>query len=138
MITTGKACKALSIVAAGLLLLLIYGSSKVHVPTTAFGRYLMVSDARGSDLAGTAADGELVPHFMSSDRDQIKSSGSDLPGKTKDHIKRTFKPLTQEEVDRIERMALFVGYGRSCHTIIGRMLDEHQNVIISRFVYTKL
>lgn len=40
-------------------------------------------------------------------------------------------PLSQEAVDGVEKFVIFVGYPRSGHSIIGSMMDAHQNIIIS-------
>ena len=39
--------------------------------------------------------------------------------------------LSQAAVDGVEKFVLFVGYPRSGHSIIGSMMDSHQNMIIS-------
>ena len=40
-------------------------------------------------------------------------------------------PLSQSDVDGVEKLVLFVGYSRSGHSIIGSMMDAHPNMVIS-------
>lgn len=42
-----------------------------------------------------------------------------------------FQLLDQQQVDKVERFVLFIGYPRSGHSIIGTMLDAHPNIIIA-------
>lgn len=42
-----------------------------------------------------------------------------------------FVPLTQQEVERVEKFVFFVGYQCSGHSIVGTMMDSHPNMIIA-------
>ena len=42
-----------------------------------------------------------------------------------------FVPLSQRDVEGVKKFVLFVGHGRSGHSIIGAVLDAHPNVIMA-------
>jgi len=44
--------------------------------------------------------------------------------------KASFEPLSQSEVDGVEKFVSFIGYGRSGHSFIGAIMDAHPNVVI--------
>ena len=46
-------------------------------------------------------------------------------------ISRKFTPLTQKDLDGIEKFVYFVGYQRSGHSIIGSMMDAHPDMIVA-------
>ena len=46
-------------------------------------------------------------------------------------ILKKFIPVTQKEVDGVQKFVLFVGYTRSGHSIIGSMMDAHPDMIIA-------
>ena len=46
-------------------------------------------------------------------------------------ILKKFIPVTQKDVDGVQKFVLFVGYGRSGHSIIGSMMDAHPDMIIA-------
>ena len=46
-------------------------------------------------------------------------------------VTKSFTPLTQEQIDGVEKFVFFVGYARSGHSIIGSMMDAHPNMVIS-------
>lgn len=46
-------------------------------------------------------------------------------------ITKKFTPLTQKDVDGVEKFVFFVGYPRSGHSIIGSMMDAHPDMIIA-------
>ena len=41
-----------------------------------------------------------------------------------------FRPLSQSEVDGVEKFVSFIGYGRSGHSFIGAIMDAHPNIVI--------
>ena len=45
-------------------------------------------------------------------------------------LPRDFTPLLQSSVNSVEKFVVFIGWPRSGHSIIGRMLDAHPNVIV--------
>ena len=45
--------------------------------------------------------------------------------------KHSLPTLSREAVDGVKKFVLFVGYPRSGHSIVGSMMDAHQNMIIS-------
>ena len=47
------------------------------------------------------------------------------------HNKDRFIPLTKSEVNGVEKFVLFIGHGRSGHSIIGAMVDAHPNAVIA-------
>ena len=51
-----------------------------------------------------------------------------------------WRPLNASEMNDIESFLLFVGWARSCHSIIGSMLDAHPNIIVAHeyFLFKKL
>ena len=46
-----------------------------------------------------------------------------------------WRPLNKSDIDGIESFLIFIGWPRSCHSIIGSMLDAHPNVIIAHEFY---
>ena len=48
--------------------------------------------------------------------------------------------LSQSDIDGVETFLLFVGWQRSCHSIIGSMLDAHPNAVVANeyFIFRKL
>lgn len=42
-----------------------------------------------------------------------------------------FTPLSQQEIDGVERFVLFIGYPRSGHSVIGSVIDGHPNAILA-------
>ena len=44
---------------------------------------------------------------------------------------KKFTPLTQKDVDGVEKFVFFIGYPRSGHSIIGSMMDAHPDMIIA-------
>ena len=46
-------------------------------------------------------------------------------------ILKKFNPVTQKDVDGVQKFVLFVGYARSGHSIIGSMMDAHPDMIIA-------
>ena len=42
----------------------------------------------------------------------------------------SFRPLSQSEVDGVEKFVSFIGFGRSGHSFIGAVLDAHPNIVI--------
>ena len=50
------------------------------------------------------------------------------------------RTLSQADIDGIETFVFFIGWQRSCHSIIGSMLDAHPNVVIAHeyFLFRKL
>ena len=48
--------------------------------------------------------------------------------------------LSQSDIDGVETFLLFVGWPRSCHSIIGSMLDAHPNAVVANeyFIFRKL
>ena len=48
--------------------------------------------------------------------------------------------LSQSDIDSVETFLIFIGWPRSCHSIIGSMLDAHPNVVIAHdyFLFRKL
>ena len=46
-------------------------------------------------------------------------------------ISQKFTPLTQKDVDGVEKFVFFVGYPRSGHSIIGSMMDAHPDMIVA-------
>ena len=51
------------------------------------------------------------------------------PGKT-NATALGFRPLSQSEVEGVEKFVFFVGYPRSGHSIIGSVMDAHPNIVI--------
>ena len=51
-----------------------------------------------------------------------------------------WKPLNRTDLDSVEHFLIFMGWPRSCHSIIGSMLDAHPNVIVAHeyFLFNKL
>lgn len=45
--------------------------------------------------------------------------------------KRTFSPLTKEDVNDVQRFVFYVGYARSGHSIVASMMDAHPNMVIA-------
>ena len=43
----------------------------------------------------------------------------------------SFRPLSQSEVDGVEKFVSFIGYGRSGHSFIGAIMDAHPNIVIA-------
>ena len=43
----------------------------------------------------------------------------------------SYTHLSQSDVDRVEKFVLFIGHGRSGHSIIGAMIDAHPNAVIA-------
>lgn len=54
---------------------------------------------------------------------RAQSRSSELPTK--------WRPLEKADVESIESFLIFIGWPRSCHSIIGSMLDAHPNVIVA-------
>ena len=44
---------------------------------------------------------------------------------------KKFIPVTQKDVDGVQKFVFFVGYERSGHSIIGSMMDAHPDMIIA-------
>ena len=42
----------------------------------------------------------------------------------------SFEPLSQSQVDGVERFVSFIGYGKSGHSFIGAIMDAHPNIVI--------
>ena len=51
-----------------------------------------------------------------------------------------WKPLNRTDLDSVEHFLIFMGWPRSCHSIIGSMLDAHPNVIVAHeyFLFDRL
>ena len=51
-----------------------------------------------------------------------------------------WKPLTQSDIGGVQSFLFFVGWPRSCHSIVGSMLDAHRNMIVAHefFLFQKL
>ena len=51
-----------------------------------------------------------------------------------------WRPLYRSDVDSIKSFLIFIGWPRSCHSIIGSMLDAHPNVIVAHefFLFQQL
>ena len=51
-----------------------------------------------------------------------------------------WKPLNRSDLDSVENFLIFMGWPRSCHSIIGSMLDAHPNIIVAHeyFLFQKL
>ena len=51
-----------------------------------------------------------------------------------------WRPLNTSEINGIESFLFFVGWPRSCHSIVGGMLDAHPNIIVAHefFLFKKL
>ena len=54
--------------------------------------------------------------------------------------KTEWKPLSRSDINSIKYFLLFIGWPRSCHSIVGSLLDAHPNVIVAHefFLFTKL
>ena len=46
-------------------------------------------------------------------------------------LTETFTPLTRKDIEGVETFVLFVGFGRSGHSIVGSLLDAHPDIIIA-------
>ena len=48
--------------------------------------------------------------------------------------------LSQSDIDNVQMFLLFIGWPRSCHSIIGSMLDAHPNVVVAHdyFLFRKI
>ena len=64
----------------------------------------------------------MIPH--DSDTERAMDRDSVLTTLSHDH-------LSQSDIDGVETFLLFVGWPRSCHSIIGSMLDAHPNTVIA-------
>ena len=55
-------------------------------------------------------------------------------------VSLTRKHLSGSDVNSVEAFLLFIGWPRSCHSIIGSMLDAHPNMIVAHeyFLFKKL
>ena len=51
-----------------------------------------------------------------------------------------WRPLNDSDIDGLQSFLFFIGWARSCHSVIGSMLDAHPNIIIAHefFLFDKL
>ena len=63
-------------------------------------------------------------HDSETDTERATDSDAVLTTLSHDH-------LSQSDIDGVETFLLFVGWPRSCHSIIGSMLDAHPNMVIA-------
>ena len=51
-----------------------------------------------------------------------------------------WRPLNDSDIDGLQSFLFFIGWARSCHSVIGSMLDAHPNIIVAHefFLFEKL
>ena len=64
---------------------------------------------------------------------ELGNAGDERASQTREH-------LTHSDIDGVQSFLMFIGWPRSCHSIIGSMLDAHPNVIVAHefFLFKKL
>ena len=52
----------------------------------------------------------------------------------------SWEHLSQSDIDSVQTFLMFIGWPRSCHSIIGSMLDAHPNVVVAHefFLFQKM
>ena len=88
----------------------------------------------------TEAQADLVEVSPQNSENRVEERQSQPQTSSTQATSVTHQFLSQSDIDGVQLFLMFIGWPRSCHSIIGSMLDAHPNMIVAHeyFLFDKM